>query len=158
MWGKDFWNLTWSRPYGRYNKHHEAIWKEVEPLLKGRVLDLGCGPCVLYKGKNVDLTGVDISEQATIEAKKNYPQGKYVVASADSTGLEGEFDTVVMFGLLDYFTDWKPVVDEARRLSKGSIYATLLHGFQGHDWERENIHFNIKSYKRVCGNWILIEL
>lgn len=120
-------------------------------MLKGKVCDLGCGPAVIYKGKNIDLTGVDISFQGLEEAKKNYPTGNYILASAANTGLNSSsFDTVVMFGLLDYFDDWNIILKEAERICKkdGHILATLLNGFQGHDWT---------SYKFITGNWFLYE-
>ena len=131
--------------------HHRAVWDAVLPTLKGKVCDLGCGPCLIYKDKNIDLIGVDISLQATIEAIKNYPQGEYVVAPANDTGLPDKtFDTVVMFGLLDYFDNWDIVLREAERICKddGHILATLLNGFAQHDWT---------SYKHITGNWHLYE-
>lgn len=53
-----------------------------------------------------------------------------------------------MLGLLDYFEDWTPVLEEARRLKKpeGKIIATLLNGYEGHDWT---------SYPRITSNWHL---
>lgn len=147
-----FWDVTWNRPYGRYNKHHQAIWDAVLPYLNGNVADLGCGPCVMYRDKNINLTGVDISLKGLEEAEKNYPQGKYVLASADDTGLpDKSFDTVVMFGLLDLFNNWDTILTEAHRICKedGKIFATLLNGFDSHDWT---------SYKHITGNWYLYEI
>lgn len=105
---------------------------------------------MIYAGKTgIDLTGVDFSTTAIEEAKKNYPQGKYYVAEVTKTPfLDNTFDTVVILGVLDYFSPWDSVLDEARRICKpdGWILATLLHGFQGHDW---------KQYKHLTGNWYL---
>ena len=149
---KEFWNKTWRRPYGRYNAHHQAVWNEILPLVKGRVVDLGCGPCMIYKGTDADLTGVDSSEEAIAQAKINYPQGSYIVADARSTNLpSNSFDTVIMLGLLDYFENWEDVLLEARRIKKpeGKIIATLLNGFMGHDWKSPGI------YKHITSNWYL---
>lgn len=148
MWDAEFWNKTWSRPYGRYNLHHQKVWDEVVPLLEGKVVDLGCGACVIYKGKDIDLTGVDYSEEALNQARINYPEGKYVLAEATNTGLpDKSFQTCVMFGLLDYFSDWEDVLKEARRLTKGGfIIATLLNGFEGHNWT---------DYEHLVGEWYL---
>lgn len=146
-WNSDFWNTTWNRPYGRYNKHHAEIWKAVEPFIKGKVVDLGCGPCVLYQGKDVDLTGVDFSASALDQARKNYPKGTYILADARETGLpDKEFDTCIMSGLLDYFEDWEVALKEARRITKKTIIGTLFHSFEGHDWS---------SYPRLTGLWHL---
>lgn len=118
---------------------------------------------MLYKDKNVDLVGIDWSETGLAEAKKNYPQGIYVKAKADDTKIRGSlFDTVVMFGLLDYFDDWTAVVNEAKRLAKpgGDILATLLYGFQDHLWTEELVKTktNVTMFKHVCGNWYLIKI
>ena len=146
------WNKTWSRKYERYNRHHQAIWEAVLPFLRGKVVDLGCGPSVMYEGKNIDLTGVDWSEEGLKQAKLHYPQGKFILAEATDTGLPScSFDTVIMLGLLDYFDDWEKVLKEARRLMKpgGQIIGTLLHGFNGHDW---------KSYPHITGNWHFVKI
>lgn len=148
-YGREFWDKTWRRPYGRYNSHHRTVWNKITPYLKGKVVDLGCGPCVIYKDKVIDLTGVDISQEALNQAKVNYPQGKYILADATDTKLpDSSFDTVLMLGLLDYFDDWNEVLKEARRIKKpdGRIVATLLNGFEGHNWT---------SYEHLTSNWHL---
>lgn len=148
-YGKEFWDKTWSKPYGRYNRHHLEIWSAVFPFIGGKVADLGCGPCVLYKGKDIDLTGVDQSQEALNRAKEEYPNGKYVLADVRHTGLPSEeFDTVILSGVLDYFDDWNDILKEARRITKneGHIVGTLLNGFNGHDWS---------EYPRITSNWHL---
>lgn len=147
-----FWDTTWARKYEHYNKHHQAIWEAMLPKISGRVVDLGCGPCVMYEGKDIDLTGVDWSAEALNQARLHYPKGNYVQAKAEDSGLPtGQFDTVLMLGLLDYYEDWTTVLNEARRLVKkdGKILATLLNGFYNHDWTK---------YQKICGNWYLIYL
>lgn len=149
----EFWNKIWSRKYERYNRHHQEVWDYLNSLdvWRGKVLDLGCGPCVMYENKDIDLTGVDWSEEALKQAKLHYPNGMYIKAYATATGLpSGQFDSVIACGLLDYFNDWTPVIIEARRLLKsgGKFYATLLNGFQGHDWT---------NYPHITGNWHLVE-
>ena len=159
------WDTTWSRYYGKYNRHHQEIWRAVEPSLNGQIVDLGCGPCVMYEGKQVSLVGVDWSEKGLAEARIHYPCGVYIQADAANTGLpSGQFDTVVMYGLLDYFKNWDVIIGEAKRLLRpgGSICATLLQGFEGHDWTEETVTHLLghkpKQYYRVTGNWIFIEV
>ena len=150
MYDGAYWDKVWSRPYGRYNRHHQAIWEAVLPFLKGKVLDLGCGPCVIYQGKDIDMLGVDISHKALEEAAKNYPKGKYM--QWDITVRlpipDAVYDTVALFGVLDYYEDWDKILKEARRVKKpdGHIVATLLNGYNGHDWTK---------YKHLTGNWYL---
>jgi SAM-dependent methyltransferase len=151
MRDKDSWNVTWSLPYGRYNSHHQKIWELVSPFIRGKVVDFGCGACLIYKGKDIDLTGVDFSEEGLNQAKINYPKGKYILADVSNTGLSSkEYDTCVMLGLLDYYSNWEDVLKEARRLVKpgGFIIATLLDGFEGHNWEK---------YEYLTSGWHLFK-
>lgn len=148
-----FWDTTWSRSDERYNRHHQDIWAAVQPLIRGRVCDLGCGPATMYRplheaGK-LWLTGVDFSKAALRRARRTVPNGQFVLADVRATGLpDATFDSVLMFGLLDYFEDWEPVLAEARRIAKhdAPLVATLLNGFQGHDWT---------GYPHLTGNWHL---
>ena len=122
--------------------------------MKGTVVDLGVGTALMYQDKNVDLTGVDWSEAGIEEAKKNYPQGKFFVGDMRKTHFaDKSFDTCILAGVLDYFEDWEELLVEARRITKGDIIATLLNGFEGHNW-------NLVKYpiiKKVC-NWVIIKI
>ena len=123
----------------------------VLPYVKGKVLDLGCGPAMLYKDKDIDITGIDWSESAIEQAKLNNPKGTFLVGDVTNTLLpSAEYDTILILGVLDYFDDWTPVLEEARRLVKpgGKIIATLLDSFNGHSW---------KHYKHLTGNWFVYE-
>ena len=148
---KEFWDKTWSRKYERYTRHHQGVWDYLNSLdvWSGNIVDLGCGPAVMYEGKTVSLIGVDWSVEALKQAKIHYPYGVYIQASASNTGLPtGQFDAVIACGLLDLVDDWNPVIMEARRLLKPGkkFYATLLQGFDNHDWS---------SYPHIVGNWHL---
>lgn len=161
MRSPEYWNKIWSRKYERYNRHHQIIWDAIKP--EGNIVDLGCGPAVMYEGKKVSLIGVDWSEEALKQAKLHYPWGVFILATAGNTGLpSNQFDTVVMLGLLDYFDDWTELLIEARRLLKknGRIVATLLQGFNGHNWTEDTARqkANIKSFGHIAGGWYLIEL
>lgn len=126
---KEFWEDFWSRKYERYNRTHMLPWDGLRPYLKEKIADLGCGPCMLYKNLDVDLTGVDFSEKAIEEARKNYPQGKFVLADVCDTGLpKNYFDIIILSGILQYFDDWSDVITEAKRIKKpeGKIFATYL--------------------------------
>ena len=149
-----FWNKTWSRPYGRYNNHHKAIWEAIVPYLKGKVIDLGVGTALLYKDQNIDLTGIDWSDTGIEEAKKNYPQGKFFVGDLRKTQFPDKtFDTCILAGVLDYFDDWNEIITEAKRITKGNIIATLLNGFEGHNW-------NLVKYPIIkkVSNWVIIKI
>ena len=161
------WDKIWNRKYEKYNRHHQEVWDNFvkEGVTRGNIVDLGCGPCVMYEGKSISLVGVDWSEGALKQARLHYPCGVYIQADARNTGLpSSQFDTVIMLGLLDYFDNWPEIINEAERLRKkdGRIFATLLRGFQDRKWTLEDVisHLNLepKQYKRVAGPWILIEI
>lgn len=145
------WDKIWDKSHVKYNRHHQGIWDYLNSLgaWRGSVVDLGCGPCVMYKNKDIQLTGVDWSEEGLRQAKINYPRGVYICGDATKTNLSSDsFDTVLACGLLDYFDDWNPVIIEAQRLLKsgGKFYATLLNNFNQHDW---------KQFPHIVGNWHL---
>lgn len=149
-----YWDVVWSRKYEKYNRHHKEIWEAVLPFVEGSVIDMGCGPCVLYEGKNVDLTGLDQSIEALKQAQIHYPQGKYIHGNASKTPFaDKSFDTCFMLGLLDYYNDITPVIEEARRITRKRIIATLLHGFNGHDWTNPPL----PVIARV-GNWVICDI
>ena len=64
------------------------IWKDLEPLLNytkpgDKVLDAGCGNGRLYgalKGKNIDYSGIDSSEQLVKIAKEKYSEASFQIA------------------------------------------------------------------------------
>ncbi len=106
----------------------------------------------MYQGTEADVTGIDWSQSGIEEAEKNYPKGRFLVGDLLNTPFKDkEFDSCVLAGVLDYFEDWSEVLKEARRITKGNIIATLLNGFEGHDWSKK------EAIKRV-GNWIIIKI
>ena len=149
---KEEWDNQWKGKVETYNRHHQKIWDYLNCLdaFKGNVVDLGCGPCVIYQDKQVSLIGVDWSVEGLYQARLHYPNGVYIEADAANTDLPtGQFDSVVAFGLLDLFDDWTPIVKEAGRLLKdgGKFFATLLDGYNKHKW---------KNYKHITSNWHLV--
>ena len=144
------WDKRWEK-HEKYTRNHQVIWDYFQSLgvWSGNIVDLGCGPCVMYEGKTVSLIGVDWSVEALKQARIHYPYGIYIQGDALKTGLPtGQFDTVVACGLLDLIDDWNPVIMEAKRLLKPGkkAYFTLLQDFNNHDWS---------SYPHIVGNWHL---
>lgn len=71
-----------------FSRQRQFLWEDLKPLSQyvqegDRVLDLGCGNGRLFKlfeNKNIEYFGIDVSEKMIEIAKKNYPQGKFLVA------------------------------------------------------------------------------
>lgn len=93
--------------------------KNAMKLVRGRVLDIGCGAgrhCLYLQEKGFDITGIDNSPKA-IEVCRARGVNKAIVRPIESTGKfkPGSFDTIIMmgnnFGLMGSFR-------KARRLLK----------------------------------------
>ena len=122
--------------------------------MNGSVVDLGIGAGVLYENTTIDLTGLDQSIEGLKQSQKHYPQGKYVLGDAANTPfLDKSFDTCMMLGLLDYHKRIDGFVREAQRITRGKIIATVLHGWNGHDWSNP-------PYPLIArvGNWMVMEI
>jgi trans-aconitate methyltransferase len=74
------------------------------PYIAGSVLDVGChdGPlCELVPADRY--LGVDIDEQILMEARRNYPEHRFVAADEVDAGIE--FDTVVSLAVVEHVPD-----------------------------------------------------
>jgi len=77
---------TWNNIAEKFELTRHRVW-DLEPLADYtksgmKVLDLGCGNGRLYeilKDKEVEYTGIDISENLINVAKKKYPKGQFVI-------------------------------------------------------------------------------
>jgi ubiquinone/menaquinone biosynthesis C-methylase UbiE len=88
-----------------------------------RVLDLGCGPASLWsyltKIKGIELVGADISAAMIKEAKKLYPQGKFMVANAEKLPFKNEeFEVVICSSALHHLPSPQKAFKEIRRILK----------------------------------------
>lgn len=87
------------------------IMKQTKPTSKSKILDIGSGTghhVALLSANNMNATGVDISKFMVNEAKKNYPDEKFVEGDALNAGLFGPSTfthiTCLYFGIY-YFRD-----------------------------------------------------
>ncbi len=113
---KESWDSLWARPYINYRKHHRLFWDLIEEKSTGKILDLGCGPACIWEGTNKDVTGVDYSKNAILEAEENFPSGRFIVSDVADVPLFETFDTIVLCGVVNYFTDLSPLKKEVKRL------------------------------------------
>lgn len=107
------WDIYWNRPYSRYEEHQRWFWEQASPYLFGAILDIGCGPASMWKGKPYAVTGYDYSASAIAEAKKNCPSGTFFKADALNYTPDRSFDCVISCGVVHYFLDQLEAIKKA---------------------------------------------
>lgn len=114
-------------------KRNEVFIKDINTKPDGvsKSLDIGCGvgyACKMLKEKGFEVHGIDISESALIEAKKNLPDGEFKLAKASGKidYSDNFFDTVICLGVLEHITNPSDVVKEAFRVLKPGGSALFL--------------------------------
>lgn len=138
------WDINWNRPYHNYEKHHQIFWSKIRAKSSGKILDIACGSASCWKGTNFDLYGVDFSKIAIREAKKNYPQGNFIVWRVPTNYYDGMgFDTIVLSGLVNYYYDLRllllMVKKAAKKGSKVLITINVIKDFPDREWTLERI-------------------
>jgi ubiquinone/menaquinone biosynthesis C-methylase UbiE len=123
-----------------FSRAREHIWEEMrflfdDFLIPGeRVLDLGCGNGRFYqvmKDKNIDYTGVDISEKLIEIAKKRFPKAKFQVTDALNLPFpDNYFDKVYSVAVLQHIPSQEfrlQFLKEAKRVlrPKGILILTV---------------------------------
>lgn len=121
-------NLTSDNPI------HQRLYKAyvaVEPLIKGDVLEVGCG-----EGRGIDLmlpratsfTAVDKIEEALAKLRVKYPSGKFIGTNIPplSALADNTYDVVVTFQVIEHIEDDHLFLKEIQRVLKpgGVAYVT----------------------------------
>lgn len=97
--------------------------KEVLPLVKGRLLDVGCGSNALvkeYRKTRNEGVGVDVFDWGNVDF--------LVDNTAKLPFLDGEFDTATIIAALNHIPNRNEVLDEVNRILKpgGYLVMTML--------------------------------
>jgi SAM-dependent methyltransferase len=106
---------------GRYESSHSFVWEFGADLLSilgaqpgERVLDLGCGTGHLtakIAESGAVVVGIDSSPAMVAQARQNYPQLKFQLASGENFRTEIPFDAVFSNAALHWMLDQNAVSD-----------------------------------------------
>ena len=116
----DLFSKTYDETMEKLESNIINKFMEVRPNLMGKILDLGCGTGlagVLLKNKDIELYGVDLSENMINEArKKNVYKELYcqdIKSFLDEKDIN-EFDIVIMMDVVSYMGDLKDILSKLR--------------------------------------------
>jgi SAM-dependent methyltransferase len=115
---KEFLEFSWAyelsqNVFGLPRMRSAFINEYVKPAAGMRILDAGCGPRVivpyLKKIGNIDYTGIDSNPEYIRKAGQRYSDAHYNFRCADVSAIQsmgtGEFDIVIMIGVLHHLDD-----------------------------------------------------
>jgi len=107
-------------PIPRSQLIHDWIVK-IKPIFSGRTLEVGCGQGSLLRRlvetfPDADFSGIDLSAAAVWRAQQ---QGLHVTTGC-STDIEGQYDTIVAFGVLEHVPSPTLFLEEIAKALKGS--------------------------------------
>lgn len=109
--------------------HQKVIFPRLIPLLKGSVLDVGCGNGVVARQlpKSAQYLGIDASQGLIREAKKLSPEREFLVADATSIPTDRSFENVLfLLSLQNMEEGEKAVVEAASKLKAGGTLAIVM--------------------------------
>lgn len=120
-------NWSKKRKSGQHFSHDflekPAMQAKLPQVLKDqKVLCIGCGDgseCDLLWQKGAVITGIDSSLELIVEAKKNYPDLKFLTMKAEEMNFEeSTFDFVYSSLVLHYLADWKRFFEDLKKILK----------------------------------------
>jgi len=118
---------------------YQTVYKLIPDLNNIKVLEIGCGSgsfakLLIQRFPTIQLTAVDISDQAITNAKKNIPGIDFQVADAQNLQFEdSSFDFVISCETLEHIPEPKKMLKEMHRVLKksGRFILTTENYFNG---------------------------
>ncbi|MBM3205365.1 methyltransferase domain-containing protein [Candidatus Shapirobacteria bacterium] len=99
------------------------IYQEIKKTNPKKMIDLGCGEGFLEKylkskNLNIEITAVDINQEALKYAKKNNPGVKFLAGDILNFKSQESFDLAVMLEVLEHLPTHQKALKTAKGLSK----------------------------------------
>lgn len=148
-------------PWCEFNRYRYA-WDMV-PDQAGTVLDYGC-----FNGEFLStlqpkaglLTGIDVNEDALFEAKKRYPECKFLsitTAQQQTPFGDDSFDVVILLEVLEHVPDERVLLQEISRILKpeGILILSTPHKGLFWFWDIGNIKFKFPWLHRAIYLYVL---
>jgi SAM-dependent methyltransferase len=109
--------------------------EDIRPLLRGRVLDVGCGYGNILVACGSDSAGVDPDRAAIRQCRKNGLNAVYGFAE-EVPFRSGTFDTVTAISVLEHVDDVGKTLSEARRVLRtgGTIIVKTPYAYDSNAW------------------------
>ena len=158
---KSYWanrKIDWKQAYWADHPHRDLIIKALRGLKFGSVIEIGCGAGYnLHKIKQafpqVEIGGIDISEDAIETAKKLLPESTAVLETSSVTEMflsDLSCDVILSDAVLIYFDPFTigKVLKEIKRVGRKAVILVELHSDNW--WERLAVRF-ISGYNLY--NW-----
>jgi len=100
-----------------------------------RVLEIGCGTGTLLASlQPAHGVGIDFSPEMIARARKNYPEYEFHQADAhDLSGMDGEFDAIILSDTVNDLWDVQRALEQARRFC--APHTRLILNFYSHLWQ-----------------------
>jgi trans-aconitate methyltransferase len=147
--------LSWDTEL--YEARHHFVWRLgegvvelLQPRAGERILDLGCGPGQLTKKiaeSGAEVIGLDASPEMIGQARRNYPELRFVLQDAAGMQFENEFDAVFSNAALHWMLDPASVVGGvARALRPGGRFVLEMGG-------KGNIRTIVETIHTVTGKY-----
>jgi len=136
MTEKDYYERYWRKPLGVDGQgfaEYPPEWSKSDlqrvlsfcgGMLKGKVLDAGCGDGffsnqLICFDEVKDITGIDISEKAIEMALEKYPKTQFRQASLNKIPFENaSFDSIVMVEVIEHLVDIDGTLEDLSRVLK----------------------------------------
>lgn len=117
-----------------FSIRRQRVYKMLEGLKEGKVLDIGCGPGIMVEhlvNKGIEFYGVDLSKKMIEQCKQNFrhiPSAHFSVGRIEKIEFpDSFFDVVICMGVVEYIKNDKVAIKEMVRVVKpgGVIIITL---------------------------------